>query len=228
MDLILETKDLCKSFKKQQVVKNVSLQVRRAAIYGLLGPNGSGQSTILKMISGMIKPLSGEIFFDDHKWCRKDLASIGILVETPAIYDNLTAYENLKVRALTLDIPEERIDEVLKLVDLENTGKKCAGKFSLGMKQRLGIAVALLNNPKLLILDEPSMGLSPLFVKEIFETIKRLNETGTTILLVEQNARTALKIADRCYVLETGKISLSGKSSELLNDPKIKEAYLGA
>lgn len=214
MDLILETKDLCKSFKKQQVVKNVSLQVRRAAIYGLLGPNGSGKSTILKMISGMIKPLSGEIFFDDHKWCRKDLASIGILVETPAIYDNLTAYENLKVRALTLDIPEERIDEVLKLVDLENTGKKCAGKFSLGMKQRLGIAVALLNNPKLLILDEPTNGLDPIGIKELRKLIRLLAECGMTVIISSHILSEIEHIADYIGIIYKGVLGYQEKNKE--------------
>ena len=156
MSHILETHDLCKKFKKQYANHNISLTVKENSIYGLLGPNGAGKSTLLKMLTGMLTPTSGEILFQGKPWSRNDLLSIGALIEAPPLYDNLTAYENLKVRTLLYGLPDSRIHEVLELVSLTNTGKKRAGHFSMGMKQRLGIAIALLNHPKLLILDEPT------------------------------------------------------------------------
>ena len=167
MDMILKTTDLCKSFNGQMAVNNVSLNIRRNSVYGLLGPNGAGKSTTLKMITGILKPTSGSIKFDGHPWQRKDLNDIGALIETPPIYENLTAYENLKVRVTLLGLKDERINEVLEVVRLTDAGKKRAGQFSLGMKQRLGIAIALLNEPRLLILDEPTNGLDPHRIKQI-------------------------------------------------------------
>ena len=149
MKEILKTDNLCKYFKKQKAVDNVSITVRENSIYGLLGPNGAGKSTTLKMITGMLRPTNGKVLFNGHDWTRKDLEQIGALIETPPLYDNLSAAENLEVRAKLLGVPKARIDEVLEIVDLQNTGRKKAGQFSMGMKQRLGIAIALLNNPKL-------------------------------------------------------------------------------
>lgn len=167
--MILKTTDLCKNFKGQMAVNNVSLHVKRNSVYGLLGPNGAGKSTTLKMITGILKPTFGTIEFDGHEWKRSDLNDIGALIEMPLIYENLTAYENLKVRTTILSLTDERIDEVLQIVRLTDTGKKKAGQFSLGMKQRLGIAIALLNRPKLLILDEPTNGLDPVGIEELRE-----------------------------------------------------------
>ena len=167
MKAILKTNNLCKDFKKQKVVNNVSITVRENSIYGLLGPNGAGKSTTLKMITGMLRPTSGKVLFNGHEWNRKDLEQIGALIETPPLYENLSAVENLEVRAKLLNIPKTRIDKVLKMVDLKNTGRKKAGQFSMGMKQRLGIAIALLNSPKLLILDEPTNGLDPIGIQEL-------------------------------------------------------------
>lgn len=154
-NLILETQNLCKEFGSQKAVDNISLQIKRNSIYGLLGPNGAGKSTILKMLVGLLHPTSGSILFDNEQWKRSSLSKIGALIEAPALYGNLTARENLLVHTKLLGIPDTRINEVLEIVDLKDTGKKRASQFSLGMKQRLGIAIALLNNPKLLILDEP-------------------------------------------------------------------------
>ena len=148
MDMILKTTDLCKNFKGQMAVNNVSLNIRRNSVYGLLGPNGAGKSTILKMVTGILRPTSGSIEFDGHPWKRNDLEHIGALIEMPPLYENLTAYENLKVRTTLLGLDDARINEVLQIVQLTNTGKKRAGQFSLGMKQRLGIAIALLNSPQ--------------------------------------------------------------------------------
>ena len=161
MSIILKTTNLCKSFSRQTVVNNISLNIEKNSVYGLLGPNGAGKSTTLKMITGILKPTSGSIEFDGHAWCRKDLNDIGTLIETPPLYENLTAFENLKVRTELLGLPDKRCHEALDIVGLTNTGKKRAGQFSLGMKQRLGIAIAILNNPRLLILDEPTNGLDP-------------------------------------------------------------------
>lgn len=166
MSIILKTTNLCKSFNGQTAVNNISLNIERNSVYGLLGPNGAGKSTTLKMITGILRPTSGSIEFDGHAWKRSDLNHIGALIEMPPLYENLTAYENLKVRTTILGLTDKRIDEVLQIVRLTETGKKRAGQFSLGMKQRLGIAVALLNNPKLLILDEPT-GLTRLGLKNL-------------------------------------------------------------
>ncbi|MBS6259197.1 ATP-binding cassette domain-containing protein, partial [Holdemanella biformis] len=136
--LILETKNLTKTFGNQKAVDNISLRIKENSIYGLLGPNGAGKSTTLKMITGMIHKTSGEIFFEGHKWSRDDLSDIGALIEMPALYENLSARENLKVRTLLLGLPDSRIDEVLEIVSLKDTGKKKSSQFSLGMKQRLG------------------------------------------------------------------------------------------
>ena len=159
MSIILKTTNLCKSFSGQTAVNNISLNIEKNSVYGLLGPNGAGKSTTLKMITGILKPTSGSIEFDGHAWQRSDLNHIGALIEMPPLYENLTAYENLKVRSTLLGLTDKRIEEVLQIVRLTETGRKRAGQFSLGMKQRLGIAIALLNSPKLLILDEPFHGL---------------------------------------------------------------------
>ena len=133
MNMILKTTDLCKNFKGQMAVNNVNIHIERNSVYGLLGPNGAGKSTILKMITGILRPTSGEIEFDGHPWSRKDLSSIGALIETPPLYESLTAYENLKARTLALNLPESRINEVLEIVQLQNTDKKRASHFSLGI-----------------------------------------------------------------------------------------------
>ena len=138
MGMMLQTTELCKFFKKQKAVDKVSLNIEKGKIYGLLGPNGAGKSTILKMIVGMLKPDSGEILFDGKPWSRKVLVKIGALIENPPIYENLSARDNLKVRTLLLNADEKKIDAVLRTVSLTDTGKKKAGAFSLGMKQRLG------------------------------------------------------------------------------------------
>lgn len=171
MDLILKTTVLCKNFKGQTGVNNVSLNIQRNSVYGLLGPNGAGKSTTLKMITGILKPTSGSIEFDGHLWQRSDLAQIGALIETPPLYENLTAYKNLKVRTTMLRLPEKRIDEVLHIVRLTDTGRKRTGQFSLGMKQRLGIVIALLNSPQLLILSM-KFGLAISLFWGVFECLQ--------------------------------------------------------
>ena len=208
---IMETRNLTKTFKKQHAVNNVSLQVEENTVYGLLGPNGAGKSTILKMITGMLHKSSGEILFDGHQWSRNDLADIGALIETPPLYENLTARENLKVRTLFLGLPDSRIDEVLEIVDLKNTGKKRSGQFSLGMKQRLGIAIALLNNPKLLILDEPTNGLDPLGIQELRDLIKSFPKKGITVILSSHILAEVEHSADHIGIINNGKLEYQSK-----------------
>ncbi|ACD22816.1 lantibiotic protection ABC transporter ATP-binding protein [Clostridium botulinum] len=210
-DIILETKNLSKTFKKQEAVKEVSIKVEKNSIYGLLGPNGAGKSTILKMITGMIKPSFGEILFNDHKWSRNDLKLIGSLIESAPLYENLSARENLKVRTTVLGLPDSRIDEVLDIVDLKNTGKKKSGQFSMGMKQRLGIAIALLNNPKLLILDEPTNGLDPFGIQELRELIKSFPKKGITVILSSHILSEVEQIADHIGIICGGVLGYQGE-----------------
>lgn len=207
----MKTTDLCKKFKGQTAVNNVSLNIEKNSIYGLLGPNGAGKSTILKMITGMLHQTSGSIEFDGRKWNRKDLAEIGALIETPSLYDNLTAEENLEVRVTMLGLPRSRVKQVLEIVDLTDTGKKKAGQFSLGMRQRIGIALALLNNPKLLILDEPTNGLDPLGIQELRKLIKSFPEKGITVILSSHILSEVELIADHIGIIAGGILGYSGK-----------------
>ncbi|CUP09644.1 lantibiotic protection ABC transporter ATP-binding protein [Intestinibacter bartlettii] len=206
MKYIIETKKLNKVYKKQDVNKNISLLVPENSIYGLLGPNGAGKSTLLKMLTGMINPTSGEILYKEKTWSRNILLEIGALIEQPPIYENLTARENLKVRTLLYDLQESRIDEVLEIVQLTNTGNKKAGKFSMGMKQRLGIAIALLNNPKLLILDEPTNGLDPIGIGELRELIKSFPQKGITVILASHILSEVEQVADHIGIMVNGQL----------------------
>ena len=160
----------------------------------------------MKMITGLLRPTSGGIFFQGHKWSREDLSQIGALIETPPIYENLTAWENLKVRALLLDVDEKRMQEVLCLVDLVNTGKKKAGAFSMGMKQRLGIALALLNHPRLLVLDEPINGLDPLGIQELRGLIRSFPREGITVILSSHILSEIQQTADYIGMLSGGRL----------------------
>ncbi len=210
MDIILETKNLCKKFGKQTAVNDLSLQIERNSVYGLLGPNGAGKSTTLKMIVGMLRPSDGSILFDGHTWNRRDLGEIGALIESPPLYDNLTAKENLEVRTTMLGLPQSRIEEVLRTVELTDTGKKRAGQFSMGMKQRLGIALALLNHPRLLILDEPTNGLDPLGIQELRELIRSFPEQGITVILSSHILSEVEQTADHIGIIADGRLGYSG------------------
>ncbi|MDD3206475.1 MAG: lantibiotic protection ABC transporter ATP-binding protein [Lachnospiraceae bacterium] len=211
MKAILKTDNLCKDFKKQKAVNNVSITVRENSIYGLLGPNGAGKSTTLKMITGMLRPTSGKVLFNGHDWNRKDLEQIGALIETPPLYENLSAVENLEVRAKLLNIPKTKIDEVLEIVDLQNTGRKKAGQFSMGMKQRLGIAIALLNSPKLLILDEPTNGLDPIGIQELRSLIRSFPSEGITVILSSHLLSEVQLIADDIGIISNGILGYEGQ-----------------
>lgn len=211
MEMILRTTELCKNFKGQMAVEHVSLNIEKNSIYGLLGPNGAGKSTTLKMITGILKPTSGTIEYDGNPWTREALNQIGALIETPPLYDNLTAYENLKVRTTLLGCSDARIQEVLQTVQLTDTGKKRAGQFSLGMKQRLGIAIALLNHPKLLILDEPTNGLDPLGIEQLRELIRSFPAKGITVILSSHILSEVQQIADHIGIIVGGVLGYSGQ-----------------
>lgn len=215
MDCILETRGLTKRFGRgenaQIAVNNVNLHVRRGRVYGLLGPNGAGKSTTLKMIAGMLRPTQGEIVFDGHPWTREDLYEIGSLIEAAPLYPNLTARENLRVRTTMLGIPEERIDAVLRTVDLEDTGKKRAGKFSMGMKQRLGIALALLARPKFLILDEPANGLDPIGIEDLRVLIRSFAQSGITVLVSSHILSEVQQTADDIGIIYNGRLAYEGE-----------------
>ena len=211
MEMMLQTNNLSKCFKKQSAVNKISLNIPKGCVYGLLGPNGAGKSTTLKMITGILKPTGGEIIYDGKPWNRGVLSEIGALIENPPIYENLTARENLEVRAILLGVDKKRIDEVLKTVSLENTGKKKAGQFSLGMKQRLGIALALLGNPKLLILDEPTNGLDPIGIEELRELIKSFPGKGITVILSSHILSEVQMMADYVGIISDGVLGYEGK-----------------
>lgn len=216
-DYLVEIKQVTKEFHKQKALNQVSLNIPKNCVYGLLGPNGAGKSTLLKSLTGIMRQTEGEILFDGHRWSRKDLNEIGALVETPPIYENLSAWENLKVRALLLGLPDVRIEEVLRIVGLENTGRKKAGAFSLGMKQRLGIAIALLNHPKLLVLDEPVNGLDPVGIQELREMILRFPEQGITVLISSHILSEIEQTADYIGIIVEGEVHYEGSISECDN-----------
>lgn len=213
-DHIMVVRNLSKEFKGQKVLKEVTMKIPRNCVYGLLGPNGAGKSTLLKMMTGLLRPTSGEIFFQGRKWSREHLSEIGALIETPPIYENLTAWENLKVRALLLGIDQERMREVLALTDLGDTGRKKAGAFSLGMKQRLGIALALLNHPKLLVLDEPINGLDPLGIQELRKLIRSFPEQGIIVMLSSHILSEVEQTADYIGVISEGRLGFEGRMEE--------------
>lgn len=214
MSYLLETKELTKCFGRgssaQVAVDGVSMHVPEGVVYGLLGPNGAGKSTLLKMIAGMLHSTDGEMLFAGRPWRRDDLYRIGSLIETPPLYPNLTARENLRVRTTLLGIPDRRIDEVLETVDLCETGKKRAGQFSLGMKQRLGIALALLGLPRLLILDEPTNGLDPIGIEELRGLIRSLSDQGITLIVSSHILAEVSHTVDQVGIIAEGKLAYEG------------------
>ncbi|MCR2044060.1 lantibiotic protection ABC transporter ATP-binding protein [Anaerosalibacter massiliensis] len=210
-EYILETKGLTKKFKNQIAVDNISLSIRKNSVFGLLGPNGAGKSTTLKMITGIMKPSAGEILFENHPWTRKDLKDIGALIENPAIYPNLTAMENLKLACTLYGLPKMRAEEVLNIVGLEKSGKKKVKNFSMGMKQRLGLGMAIINNPKLLILDEPTNGLDPIGIEDLRELIRSFPSKGMTVILSSHILSEVAQVADEIGIISNGVIGYSGK-----------------
>lgn len=234
--MLLEVKDLCVSYGAIKALRGISFEVEKGEIITLIGSNGAGKTTTLHSVSNIIKKQSGTILFDgeDITNLAADKIVAKKLIQVPEgrrVFANLSVQENLELGAyLRKDKAgvAKDMEHVFSLFPrLKERLKQAAGTLSGGEQQMLAIGRALMSQPDLLLLDEPSMGLAPILVDEIFEIIKRINADGTTILLVEQNAFKALSIADRAYVLETGEITKSGKAAELLNDDSVKKAYLG-
>lgn len=210
-EYILQTRQLTKKYKRSTILDDISINVRKNTVYGLLGPNGAGKSTTLKIISGLLKPTSGEVIFNGNQWTRKDLVHIGSLIENAPLYGNLTARENLEVINTILGLPKERIQEVLQIVGLTNTGSKRVMNFSMGMKQRLGIALAILNRPKLLILDEPTNGLDPIGIQELRELISSFPQQNMTVLLSSHLLSEVEYLADDIGIISNGILGYEGK-----------------
>ena len=231
---ILEIRDLQVHYGGIEAVRGISLDVPEGEIVTLIGANGAGKSSTLRAIAGLVKPSAGKISFLDEDITGMDssmIVSKGITLvpEGRRIFPDMTVLENLKIGAyLRKDDLTEDLNWVFDLFPrLKERSWQAGGTLSGGEQQMLAMGRALMSKPRILLLDEPSMGLSPLFVGEIFKIIEEVSKAGTTVLLVEQNAKKALSIADRGYVLETGKIVKTGKASDLLNDDSIKKAYLG-
>ena len=233
---MLEIKDLEVYYGMIQAIKGISFEVNQGEVIALIGANGAGKTTTLQTITGMIPAKKGSIVFNGvditkvpgHKIVPMGMAHVP---EGRRVFSQLSVLDNLKLGAYTRKDPKE-IQESLQMVyrhfpRLEERKNQMAGTLSGGEQQMLAMGRALMSKPSIVLMDEPSMGLSPIFVSEIFEIIKEFSEEGTTVLLVEQNAKKALSIADRAYVLETGNIVLSGDAKILMNDESIKKAYLG-
>lgn len=234
MSNILEIRDLVVSYGGIEAVKNVSMDVPEGQIITLIGANGAGKSTTLKSISGLVRPKSASIKFNGEEICGKApdyIVSKGITLvpEGRRVFENLTVAENLRIGAyLRKDNLKDDMDYVYGLFPrLKEREWQMAGTLSGGEQQMLAVGRALMSRPKLIMMDEPSLGLAPLIVKSIFEIIKTINKEGITVLLIEQNANMALKVADKGYVMETGVIKMEGTGAELLANEEIKEAYLG-
>ncbi len=233
---MLEIKDLHVSYGAINAIRGVSLTVNDGELVTLIGANGAGKTTTLHTINGLIPAASGEIIFDGtdlRKTPAGNIIRLGLaqVPEGRHVFAQMTVLENLLMGAFILK-DKARIDQNIEMVynhfpRLKERSRQLAGTLSGGEQQMLATGRALMTNPKMILMDEPSMGLSPILVGEIFSIITELHESGITILLVEQNAKMALSVADRAYVLENGVISMSGSAAELANDERVKKAYLG-
>ena len=233
---MLEVKDLEVYYGVIQAIKGVSFQVNQGEVIALIGANGAGKTTILHTVTGLLSPKRGSVVFEGKEITKvpaHKIVSMGMahVPEGRRVFAELSVYENLKMGAYTRkdkkEIEESLANVYKRFPRLEERKNQMAGTLSGGEQQMLAMGRALMSNPRLIVMDEPSMGLSPIFVNEIFDIIQKVSAGGTTVLLVEQNAKKALSIADRAYVLETGSIVLSGNAKDLLNDDSIKKAYLG-
>ncbi|MEA4927103.1 MAG: ABC transporter ATP-binding protein [Candidatus Limiplasma sp.] len=233
---MLKIKDLHVHYGAIHAIKGISLEVNDGEIVSLIGANGAGKTTILHTISGLVKATSGEIHYNQTNLRTTPpnrIIELGMahVPEGRHVFSRMTVLENLRMGAYSLHDAEqvkENIEMVFKSFPrLKERSKQVAGTLSGGEQQMLATGRALMANPKILLMDEPSMGLSPILVKEIFRIIETLHEKGITILLVEQNAKVALSISSRAYVLETGVIAMSGKASDLMEDDRVRKAYLG-
>ena len=233
---MLEVKDIEVYYGMIHALKGISFEVNEGEVIALIGANGAGKTTTLHTITGLLSPKKGLVLFEGQditKVPAHKIVSLGMahVPEGRRVFAELSVYQNLKMGAYTRKDKDE-IAKTLEMVykrfpRLEERKNQLAGTLSGGEQQMLAMGRALMSHPKIIVMDEPSMGLSPILVNEIFDIIKEVSASGTTVLLVEQNAKKALSIADRAYVLETGKIVLEGDAKELMNDDSIKKAYLG-
>lgn len=233
---MLKLDKICAGYGDLRVLFDIDLEVNKGEVVALLGSNGAGKTSILRAISGEIRPKSGRLI-----WCDEDLAvrqtyeraqmGIAHIPQGRGILSSLSIYDNLVLGSYTKRTKAQRSELLEKVYEifpiLKEREKHQAGTLSGGQQQMLAIGRAMMMNPQLLILDEPSLGLAPIVVDEVFRILKRIREAGTSMLIIEQNLVKALQIADRGYVLETGKITLAGESHELLNNPDVRRAYLG-
>jgi branched-chain amino acid transport system ATP-binding protein len=235
--VLLDVKDLRVNYGKVEAVKGVSFRVDEGTLVSIIGANGAGKSTILRTLSGLVRSSTGEIWFGGKRIDKTpvhEIVKLGIaqVPEGRRLFPQLTVLENLRAGAFLISNQKE-MNPLLEDVyhhfpRMKERLSQQTGSLSGGEQQMLAIGRALMSKPKLLVMDEPSLGLSPIMVQEIGNIIKALKEQGRTILLVEQNANLALKLADRTYVLELGKVVLEGKSADIMNSPIVKKAYLGA
>ena len=233
---MLEVKDLQVYYGMIQAIKGISFEVNQGEVIALIGANGAGKTTILHTVTGLLAPKKGSVIFEGQditKVPAHKIVSMGMahVPEGRRVFAQLSVFDNLKMGAYTRKDKTE-IEESLEMVykrfpRLEERKNQMAGTLSGGEQQMLAMGRALMSKPKIILMDEPSMGLSPIFVNEIFDIIQEVSASGTSVLLVEQNAKKALSIADRAYVLETGTIALEGDAKVLMNDDSIKKAYLG-
>lgn len=233
---MLKVENLSVHYGVIQAVKDVSFDVNEGEVVSLIGANGAGKTSILRTISGLVRPSSGEINFlgnDIQKAATRKIVASGLsqVPEGRHVFPGLTVLENLEMGAFLSNNREENLARLKRVFErfprLEERKNQDAATLSGGEQQMLAMGRALMSHPKLLLLDEPSMGLAPIFIQEIFDIIQDIQKQGTTVLLIEQNAKKALSIADRGYVLETGKIVLSGTGKELLASDEVQKAYLG-
>ena len=231
---MLKINDLHVSYGGIRAIRGVSLEIPDKEIVTLIGANGAGKSTTLRSVAGLVKPDSGSIELDGKELVGKSpneiiTHGIALVPEGRRVFANLTVLENIKIGGyLRKDSLDEDIEKMYSLFPiLKERNWQLAGTLSGGEQQMLAVARALMSKPKIIMMDEPSLGLAPLIVRDIFDIIKEINKQGVTVLLIEQNATMALKIADRAYVMETGKITMSGTGAELLADEGIRKAYLG-
>lgn len=233
---MLEVKDLEVYYGMIQAIKGVSFHVDQGEVIALIGANGAGKTTILHTVTGLLSPKKGSVVFEGQEVTKipaHKIVSLGMahVPEGRRVFAELSVYENLKMGAYTRKDKSEIEENLQKIYErfprLKERKNQMAGTLSGGEQQMLAMGRALMSQPKIILMDEPSMGLSPILVNEIFDIIQEVSKSGTTVLLVEQDAKKALSIADRAYVLETGRIALEGRAEDLLRDDSIKKAYLG-
>ncbi|HEP6147211.1 TPA: lantibiotic protection ABC transporter ATP-binding protein [Streptococcus pyogenes] len=205
---MLKIQNLKKSYGKRTILNNVNMNIPKGKVYALIGPNGAGKSTIMKILTGLVSKTSGSIIFEGREWSRWDLRKIGSIIEEPPLYKNLSAYDNMKVVTTMLGVSESAILPLLNKVGLGNIDKRPVKQFSLGMKQRLGIAISLINSPKLLILDEPTNGLDPIGIQELREIIESFKSEGMTIMISSHILSEVEHLADFIGFIYEGKIVL--------------------